>query len=246
MRRSKIRLDQHLAASGQCESREQAKRLILAGEVTVDGEIAAKPGMQIKGEEEIVVKAMPRFAGRGGLKLEAALDGFSIGVEGAVGADIGSSTGGFTDCLLQRGAAKVFAIDVGTNQLAWRLRSDPRVEVMEQCNARHLSPGDLPGPVDIVVIDVSFISLKLILGPAFGILKPGGDLVCLIKPQFEVKRGEVGKGGIVRDETLHRRVVAEVKAFVEDGLHKVWKGSMDSPISGTGGNREFLAWLRQA
>lgn len=242
----KTRLDQFLAESGRCDSREQAKRLILAGEVVVDGATAAKAGMTVTGEEEIIIKDKPRFVGRGGLKLEAALEAYPVNVEGAVCADIGSSTGGFTDCLLQRGAAKVYAIDVGTNQLVWKLRSDPRVEVMEQRNARHLAPGDLAEKVDIVVIDVSFISLTKILGPAFGLLKPGGDLICLIKPQFEVRREDVGKGGIVRDESLHSGVVEKIRAFTTGELDKVWRGSMDSPISGADGNREFLAWLKHA
>ncbi len=240
----KIRLDQYLAESERCDSREQAKRLVLAGEVLVDGAVAAKPGMSVTGEEEIAIKEKPRFAGRGGLKLEEALEAFSIGTEGAVCADIGSSTGGFTDCLLQRGAARVYAIDVGTNQLVWKLRNDPRVVVMEKFNARRLAPEDLPEKVDVVTIDVSFISLRLILGPAFGVLKAKGDLVCLIKPQFELERGEVGKGGVVRDDDLHEKAVAKIRACVEGDLDKVWKGVVNSPIRGADGNREFLAWLR--
>ena len=241
---AKIRLDQALVARGLCESREQAKRLILAGQVTVEGVGNPKPGLSIDEDREIRVKEMPKYVGRGGLKLEGALDAFGIDPEGMVGLDIGASTGGFTDCLLQRGAAKVFAYDVGTNQLAWKLRSDPRVISREGFNVRHMVPDDVGEAVDVIVIDVSFISLTKILPAAFSVLKPGGDLVCLIKPQFELRREQIGKGGIVREPALRDEAVARIRNFVTDELAKDWRGLVESPISGTDGNVEFLAWLR--
>jgi 23S rRNA (cytidine1920-2'-O)/16S rRNA (cytidine1409-2'-O)-methyltransferase len=241
---AKIRLDQALVARGLCESREQAKRLILAGQVTVEGVGNPKPGLSIDEDREIRVKEMPKYVGRGGLKLEGALDAFGIDPAGMVGLDIGASTGGFTDCLLQRGAAKVFAYDVGTNQLAWKLRSDPRVISREGFNVRHMVPDDVGEAVDVIVIDVSFISLTKILPAAFSVLKPGGDLVCLIKPQFELRREQIGKGGIVREPALRDEAVARIRNFVTDELAKDWRGLVESPISGTDGNVEFLAWLR--
>ena len=243
----KERLDQAMHRRGLCDSRESAKRLILAGEVRVDGrEGNLKPGLMVDEEVRIEVKARPKYVGRGGLKLERALDAFHLDVEGLTALDAGASTGGFTDCLLQRGAALVHAYDVGTNQLAWKLRSDPRVHSREGFNLRHLQPSDLPGPVDLVVIDVSFISLTLILGPVFGVLKPEGDLICLIKPQFELRREQVGKGGIVRDPALHEEAVARIRDFATRELGKDWRGVVPSPISGTDGNVEFLAWLRHS
>ncbi len=240
------RLDQLLVDRALANSREQAKRLILAGEVTVDGVPHPKPGQKVAGDVVIRLKEKPRHVSRGGLKLEAALEGFGIDVTGRVAVDIGASTGGFTDCLLQRGALRVHAFDVGTNQLAWKLRQDERVRSREQFNCRDLQPSDVGESAGIVVIDVSFISLTLILRPAFSVLAPDGDLVCLIKPQFELERGQVGKGGIVREEVLHRRAVAKIHEFVTSGLNKQWRGVMDSPVTGTDGNREFLAWLRPA
>ncbi|MFV1994644.1 MAG: TlyA family RNA methyltransferase [Verrucomicrobiales bacterium] len=239
-----MRLDEYLVKSGLADSREQAKRLILAGEVTVGGEPGGKPGSRVTGNEEVALKQRPRFVGRGGLKLDGALEAFGLKVAGAVGLDIGASTGGFTDCLLQRGAAKVYTLDVGTNQLVWKLRSDPRVIAREKFNARYLVPGDLPERVDVVVIDVSFISLSLILGPALAVLKQSGDLVCLIKPQFELRREDVGKGGIVRDEKLHDQAVDKIRKHAVDVLGAQWTGVVDSPITGTDGNREFFAWIR--
>jgi 23S rRNA (cytidine1920-2'-O)/16S rRNA (cytidine1409-2'-O)-methyltransferase len=238
------RLDQLLVERGLVETREQAKRLILAGEVTVEGVPSPKPGQKVSTEAVIHLKEKPRFVSRGGLKLEAALDSFGIDVSERIGVDIGSSTGGFTDCLLQRGALRVHAFDVGTNQLAWKLRQDPRVHSREKFNCRDLSLTDTGEPAGIVVIDVSFISLTLILPAAFSVLAPDGDLVCLIKPQFELERGDIGKGGIVRDTGLHLRAVSKIQSFVTSSLNKAWKGTIDSPITGTDGNREFLAWLR--
>ena len=238
------RLDQLLVERALADSREQAKRLILAGEVTVDGVANPKPGQKVPDDAVIHIKEKPRFVGRGGLKLESALERFAIDVTGRVGIDIGASTGGFTDCLLQRGALRVHALDVGTNQLAWKLRQDPRVVSREKLNCRDLTPAVTGELGDIVVIDVSFISLTLILGAAFSVLAPGGDLVCLIKPQFELEREDIGKGGIVREGSSHRRAVAKIEDFVTSRLNKVCSEVIDSPITGTDGNREFLAWLR--
>lgn len=242
---AKERLDQVMFRQGHCDSRESAKRLILAGEVRVEGlEGLLKPGMKVDAEAAIEVKSRPKFVSRGGFKIEKALDEFGIDVSGKIVFDAGSSTGGFTDCVLQRGAARVYAYDVGTNQLAWKLRSDDRVVSREGFNLRHLSPGDLPETVDLVVIDVSFISLTLILGPVFGILKEDGDVVSLIKPQFELRKEQIGKGGIVRDADLHDEAVEKIRTFVTGPLGKSWHGLTRSPISGTDGNIEFLAWLK--
>lgn len=241
----KLRLDQALVARGLCDSREQAKRLVLAGEVVVENCPNPKPGMNVADDQEIVVKERPRYVGRGGLKLEGALEAFGIDPAGKVALDIGASTGGFTDCLLQRGATKVFAFDVGTNQLAWKIRSDERVVSREGFNARYLEPADVDHEaIDLIVIDVSFISLEKILPAAFSVLRPGGDLVCLIKPQFELRREQVGKGGIVRDPELREEAVNRIRNFVTTELAKDWRDLTESPISGTDGNVEFLAWLR--
>lgn len=239
----KVRLDQLLFARGLCESREKARRLILAGEVRVEGVANPKPGLQVAEDVVVAVKEPPKYVGRGGFKLEGALDHFGIDPAGFVVLDIGASTGGFTDCLLQRGAARAYTLDVGTNQLAWKIRSDPRVIAREQFNARHLVAEDLPEMVDLIVIDVSFISLTLILGPAFSVLKPGGAVVCLIKPQFELSRDQVGKGGIVRKEELRRAAVEKIRHHAETELAKQWHGVVPSPISGADGNQEYLAWL---
>lgn len=242
---AKERLDQLLFRRGLCDSRETAKRLILAGEVRVEGLSGPlKPGQKVEEDLPIEVKNRPRYVGRGGFKLEGALDAFGLEVSGKVALDAGASTGGFTDCLLQRGVAKVYAFDVGTNQLAWKLRSDPRVVSREGFNLRHLQREDLPEPVDLVVMDLSFISLTLILGPVFPVLRPGGDLICLIKPQFELRKEQIGKGGIVRDPGLHEEAVSKIRVFATETLGKRWQGVIPSPISGTDGNLEFLAWLK--
>jgi 23S rRNA (cytidine1920-2'-O)/16S rRNA (cytidine1409-2'-O)-methyltransferase len=240
----KTRLDQALVARGLCESREQAKRLILAGQVVVDGVENPKPGLAVPDDRAIRVKESPKYVGRGGLKLEGALDAFSIDPAGKVALDAGASTGGFTDCLLQRGAARVHAFDVGTNQLAWKIRSDPRVNAREGFNVRYLTPEDVGEPVDLIVIDVSFISLTLILPAVFPVLKPEGDLICLIKPQFELRREQIGKGGIVREQALRDEAVVKIRDFATGTLAKDWRGLVESPISGTDGNVEYLAWLR--
>ncbi len=216
----------------------------MAGEVIVAGHRMDKPGAQVPEDAEIVLKEGPRYVGRGGLKLEAALGAFRIDPAGAVCLDIGASTGGFTDCLLQHGAARVYAIDVGHSQLDWKIRSDPRVVVREKLNARYLAPKDIPEPVTICTIDVSFISLTLILPPAFGVLTPTGVILALIKPQFELGKEEVGKGGIVRDPAGHERAVGKIRDFVTGTLVRKWEGAIESPILGGEGNKEFLACLR--
>ena len=192
-------------------------------------------------DADITLKSKPRYVGRGGLKLEHALSEFGIDPTGLICLDLGASTGGFTDCLLQHGAARVYAIDVGTNQLAWKIRDDPRVVAREKFNARHLKPDDLPEAIDLTVIDVSFISLKKILPAAFSVLRTGGNLIALIKPQFEVARDQVGKGGIVRDASARREAVDSVTAFATAQLGQQLIKVVDSPITGTDGNHEFLA-----
>ncbi|MEI6537229.1 MAG: TlyA family RNA methyltransferase [Verrucomicrobiaceae bacterium] len=239
----KARLDQLLVARGLCESSERAMPVILAGHVLVNDEPVTKAGQLVSDDAVIRIKQPPKFVSRGGFKLEGALDHFCIKVEGKVCLDIGSSTGGFTDCLLQRGAAKVFAFDVGTNQLVWKLRNDPRVVSREKCNVRHLKPEDVGEMVDVIVADVSFISLTQVLPPAFPVLKPGGDAVVLIKPQFELSREDVGQGGIVRETELHDKACAKIETFVKVQPGWIWRGLMESPIQGMDGNREFLAWI---
>ncbi|BCX48951.1 rRNA methylase YqxC [Haloferula helveola] len=238
----KERVDVLLVERGLCDTREQAKRLVLAGEVRSGDRRIDKPSSKLPDDAPLELKEKPKYVGRGGLKMEGALDAFGISPEGRVCLDIGASTGGFTDCLLQRGAERVHAIDVGTNQLVWKIRSDPRVISKEKFNARNLVEEDLGERVELIVIDVSFISLTKILPAAFGVLLEGGSIVCLIKPQFELEREDIGKGGIVRDPELHERAVEKIRAFVGE-LGREWKGVIDSPITGTDGNREFLAWL---
>ena len=239
-----MRLDQELVHRGLAQSREEAKRLILAGEVLVGGHRADKPATPVNCEIDIIVKQRPKFVSRGGFKLEAALDHFSIEVKDRIALDIGSSTGGFTDCLLQRGARRVYAFDVGTNQLAWKLRSDERVISREQFNCRNLTPDDVKETPSIVVADVSFISLTKILGAAAQVMEAGGDFVMLIKPQFELQREQIGKGGIVRDPELHQQAVDKIDSFALNtvGIHP--QGVIASPIEGAAGNREFLAWYK--
>lgn len=242
----KQRLDLLLVSRGLTDSREQAQRLILAGEVTVNGQAAGKPGMKVDDSLPIAVKNKPRYVSRGGLKLEGALKAFPVSAEGKVCLDIGSSTGGFTDCLLQHGALRVHAVDVGTNQLVWKLRSDPRVIVKEQFNARYLKVEDLGESVELIVSDVSFISLTKILPAAFDCLtsEKEGDLLVLIKPQFELQPEDIGPGGIVRDPKLHKQAVEKIRTFVTEELGRRWMGLAPSPIKGMEGNTEFLAWLK--
>lgn len=240
----KQRLDVLVASLGLCDSREQAQRLILAGEVSVKGQVITKPGTKVDDTLPVTVRSKPKYVSRGGLKLEGALKAFPVPAAGKVCLDIGSSTGGFTDCLLQNGAVRVHAVDVGTNQLVWKLRTDPRVVVKEQFNARYMTPDDLGEKVQLIVSDVSFISLTKILPAAYACLEEGGDLLVLIKPQFELQPEDIGPGGIVRDPALHQRAVDKIHDFVVNELHREWMGVADSPIKGMEGNKEFLAWLR--
>ncbi len=294
------RLDQALVERALCDSRERAKRLILAGVVRVNGHPAKKASDNIKSADKIVVDAPEKFVSRGGHKLEHALTHFQLNVAGLTAIDIGASTGGFTDCLLQRGAAKVFAVDVGQGQLAWKLRSDPRVVVMEKTNARFLKPENFtstqsssPSPLggerdgvrgqinkqadefsggqkqsnpspsiplplqgrgkpesepqaDLIVADCSFISLTKILPPAVPLLKPGGKIVALIKPQFEAGKAEVDKGrGVITDAAIHERVLAELRDFVGTQAGLCWRGVVESPLLGPAGNKEFLALIEK-
>ena len=234
------RLDLLLVERGLATSREQARRLILAGQVRTGDRIADKAGMQVPKDTPLTVAAPPLYVSRGGLKLAAALDAFPLDVHGLVAADVGASTGGFTDCLLQRGAARVYAIDVGYGQLAWSLRQDPRVVVMERTNIRYLE--SLPELCDLATIDASFISLKLVLPAVRRLLKPDGIIVALVKPQFEVGRGQVGKGGVVRDTGVHRRVLRELLDWMRGEQYAV-RGLIPSPLVGPAGNIEFLVFL---
>ena len=236
----KKRLDMVLVERGLAETRTKARALIMAGGVYVDGVKTDKAGALVKEGSGVAVRDTSlKYVSRGGLKLEAALKEFGIDPTGETAVDIGASTGGFTDCLLRSGAAKVYAIDVGYGQLDWKLRQDPRVVVREKLNARYIKPEDTGEPADIVVIDVSFISLTMIIPPALALLRPGGVLLALIKPQFEVGKGEVGKGGIVRDEAKHREVVDKITEFVKSlGIGVL--GVIPSPIEGAEGNKEFL------
>jgi len=240
----KLRLDQLLVGKGLFSSREQAQRAIMAGEVIVGTRIAAKPSELLEEQAAITVKPTRKYVGRGALKLEAALDHFNIDVCRKTALDIGASTGGFTDCMSQRAAKKVYAVDVGHGQLDWKLRNDPRVIVLEKVNARSLSREHIAEPVDLCVIDVSFISLTLILPNAFDLLTPTGLILALIKPQFELQRSEVGKGGIVRDPGLHQKAQDKIVAFVTRLGHVV-TGIASSAIKGADGNQEFFACMRK-
>jgi 23S rRNA (cytidine1920-2'-O)/16S rRNA (cytidine1409-2'-O)-methyltransferase len=240
----KSRLDQVLVARGLFPSREQARRAIIAGKVSVGTRIAAKPSELLDEQTAVAVKPSRKYVGRGALKLESALEHFDIDVNGKTALDIGASTGGFTDCMLQRGAEKVYAVDVGYGQLAWKLRNDPRVVVVEKTNARFLTGDQIQELVDICVIDVSFISLTLILPNAVALLKPDGVILALIKPQFELQRSEVGKGGIVRDPRLHQKAHDKIVAFVNDLGHVV-AGIAPAAIKGADGNQEFFACIRK-
>ena len=239
----KDRLDALMFNRGMCDSREQAKRLVLAGEVKVDGRMVDKPAEKFGEDAVVEIKEKPRFVGRGGLKLEGALEAFGIDVTGWICIDVGASTGGFTDCLLQRGAVKVHAIDVGTNQLVWKLRNDPRVISKEKFNARHMELKDIGEKVRLAVMDLSFISLTKVLPAVFGVLEDGGEVVCLIKPQFELDREDIGKGGIVRDDELRERAVEKIRKFVTEVHGKTWKGVIPASIAGMDGNQEYLAWI---
>jgi 23S rRNA (cytidine1920-2'-O)/16S rRNA (cytidine1409-2'-O)-methyltransferase len=242
--KKKARIDQTLVERGFFERRERAQRAIMAGEVRVGSHVFAKPAELVDTDAPISVSPPPQFASRGALKIGGALDFFGIEVEGKVALDIGASTGGFTDCLLQRGAAKVFAVDVGHGQLAWKLRKDPRVVAIEKVNARFLSREQIPESVDLCVIDVSFISLTLILPRAVELVTENGVILALIKPQFELQRKDVGRGGIVRDAALHGKAQQKIVKFVEEAKFRV-VGVVPSIITGTDGNQEFFICIRK-
>jgi len=240
----KLRIDQLLVGRGLFPSREKARRAILAGEVSVATRIVHKPSELLDEQTAIAVKPTRKYVSRGALKLESALDYFHIDPWGKTALDIGASTGGFTDCMLQRGAEKVYTVDVGYGQLDWKLRNDPRVIVLEKINARFLTRDQVQDLVDICVIDVSFISLTLILPKAVALLKSDGTILALIKPQFELQRSEVGKGGIVRDARLHGKAQDKIVAFVNDLGHIV-AGIAPVAIKGADGNQEFFACIRK-
>ena len=248
----KTRLDQILVERGLADSREKARALILAGSVAVDGQKSDKPGHAFPEDCRVEVAERLPYVSRGGFKLAGALDRFAIDVRGRVCLDVGASTGGFTDCLLQRGAARVYALDVGHGQLDWRLRNDPRVIVREGVNARYLQPGDFPEKFDLVVCDASFISATLLIPAIAPLLSESGEMVILVKPQFEVGKDQVGKGGIVRDPELHRAACERIQKAVEalggiasSGIASMWTASIvESPILGAEGNREFLLYAR--
>ena len=240
---SKQRLDTLVVQRGLAESRERAKQLILAGEVTVSGSARVKPGHLISPDAEIVVKQPPRYVSRGGLKLEKALQVFRVDVGGSIAIDVGASTGGFTDCLLQHGAKFVYAVDVGHGQLAWKIRQDPRVCVIEGTNIRTIDVNRFESPVRVGVVDVSFISLQKVLPIVTQIVDPTGDVLALIKPQFEAGRKHVGKGGVVRDVRVHLQVLRDLIQFIH-GLDQSVMGISHSPIRGPAGNIEYLIWFK--
>jgi 23S rRNA (cytidine1920-2'-O)/16S rRNA (cytidine1409-2'-O)-methyltransferase len=241
----KERLDKVLVTRGLAPSRERAQSLILAGAVVVDGERQAKAGTLVRPEAAIRLTHDPQpYVSRGGLKIEKALDFFSIDPNGKVVMDVGASTGGFTDCLLQRGARRVYAVDVGYGQLAWKLQQDPRVINLQRRNIRHLRWEEVGEEMDLAVVDTSFISLALVIPPILTFLKEGGGLLTLVKPQFEVGKGEVGKGGVVRDEEKHHQTVKKIREFaIGEGL--LPRGVMESPLRGPKGNREFFLYCER-
>jgi 23S rRNA (cytidine1920-2'-O)/16S rRNA (cytidine1409-2'-O)-methyltransferase len=268
------RLDQALVERGLCESRERAKRAILAGQVRVNAQSARKPSDSVKPDDQLTLDAGEKYVSRGGHKLEHALNHFHLDVAGMTALDLGASTGGFTDCLLQHGAAKVFAVDVGRGQIAWKLRQDRRVVVMEKTNARHLTAAQFGGTsytspkpdnvesksgaritrpsenefrgVDLITIDCSFISLRNILPAAIALLRPSGKIVALIKPQFEAGKAEADKGrGVISDPLVHERVLDELREFVRAQPGLRWQGVVESPLLGPAGNKEFLALIEK-
>ena len=243
------RLDQVLVERGLCESREKAKRAIMAGQVSVNRQPAQKPGDTIAVDDDVTLLAGEKFVSRGGLKLDHALGHFQLDVHGLTAIDIGASTGGFTDCLLQRGAARVFAVDVGQGQLAWKLRRDPRVIVMEKTNARSLGLERFPPnfrAAEVVTIDCSFISLRKIIPTAVALLRAKGNIIALIKPQFEAGRAEADRGeGVITDPAVHARVIAELETFVRAQHGLAWRDVVDSPLLGPAGNKEFLALIEK-
>ncbi len=242
----RVRIDRLLVERGLAASRERARRLVMAGDVLVGDRPVTKPGAEVAADAEVRLRgtASP-YASRGGEKLAGALDAFGLQVRDLVALDVGASTGGFTDCLLQRGTRRVIALDVGYGQLAWKLRQDPRVMVIERTNARHLASTMLPEVPDLAVVDVSFISLATVLPAVAGIVAPGGTIVALVKPQFEVGRGRVGKGGVVRDPGLRAEAVASVRAAAER-LGLTVGGEAESVLPGPKGNREVFLWLARS
>lgn len=244
-----IRVDQALVERGLCDSREKAKRAVMAGQVLVNGQPARKPSDAVNTGDDLTLSAPEKFVSRGGHKLEHALQHFQLEVTGLTAVDLGASTGGFTDCLLQAGVSRVFAVDVGHGQLAWKLRRDRRVVVMEKTNARHLTPAQMPmpfTPVDLAVIDCSFISLRKILPPAVALLSAAGKIVALIKPQFEAGKAEVDKGaGVITDAAIHERVLRELQEFVAGQAQLRWCGVTESPLLGPAGNKEFLVLIEK-
>jgi 23S rRNA (cytidine1920-2'-O)/16S rRNA (cytidine1409-2'-O)-methyltransferase len=237
--KKKQRLDITLYEQGLAPSREKARAMIMAGEVSVDGKVVDKPGTRVPPSVRLNIKLRPRYVSRGGEKIAHALETFSVPVNGRFCADVGASTGGFTDCLLQYGAARVYAIDVGYGQLDYELRQNERVVVMERTNARYIER--LPEPVSLVVIDASFISLRLLLPVIAGWLTPEADIIALVKPQFEASKGDVGKGGVVRKAEVHIRVLREILSFAHQNY--AIRGLTRSPLTGPAGNVEFLAWF---
>jgi 23S rRNA (cytidine1920-2'-O)/16S rRNA (cytidine1409-2'-O)-methyltransferase len=240
----KSRIDNVLVERGFFESRARAQRAIMAGDVRVGERAVAKPSELVDADASISLAERRQYASRGALKLVGALDFFQVDVGGKVAVDIGASTGGFTDCLLQRGAKKIYAVDVGQGQLAWKIRNDPRVVVLEKLNARFLSREHIPELVDLCVIDVSFISLTLILPRAFELISPDGVVLALIKPQFELQRKDVGRGGIVRDPALHEKAQQKIVNFARNADYQA-VGLVPSTITGTNGNQEFFICLRR-
>jgi 23S rRNA (cytidine1920-2'-O)/16S rRNA (cytidine1409-2'-O)-methyltransferase len=244
-----IRVDQALVDRGLCESREKAKRAVMAGQVLINQQPARKPSDCVAEGDLVELAAAEKFVSRGGHKLDHAVRHFQVPVAGATVIDLGASTGGFTDCLLQAGARQVYAVDVGHGQLAWKLRRDRRVVVMEKTNARHLTPDRMPAPfqpVDLVVIDCSFISLRKILPPAVALLRAGGKILALIKPQFEAGKSEADRGaGVITDSAVHERVIGELRGFATTTLGLVWAGVTESPLLGPAGNKEFLVLIEK-
>ena len=245
----RLRLDQALVQRGLCPSREKARRAVLAGQVLLRGHKAKKTSDLVQPQDPLALTEPERFVSRGGFKLEHALGHFQIAPLGWIAVDLGASTGGFTDCLLQRGAAKVFAVDVGRGQLAWKLRQDPRVVVLEKTNARALTRQSFPQPfdgADLVVADCSFISLRKIFPAAVALLRPSGKILALVKPQFEAGRAEADRGaGVITDPAIHVRVLRELREFATLNLALLWRGETESPLLGPAGNKEFLVLLEK-
>ena len=244
------RVDVTLVERGLCSSREKAQRAIMAGLVRINDQPARKPSDFVTEADQLFVAATEKYVSRGGWKLEHALDYFSLDVRGLTAIDVGASTGGFTDCLLQRGTARIYAVDVGHGQLAWKLRNDHRVTVMERTNARALVPASFPDPfvpVDLIVMDCSFISLRKILPPAVALLRQSGNIAALIKPQFEAGKAEADKGsGVITDPAIHERVIRDLREFTVTLPGLAWRGVTESPLLGPAGNKEFLALIEKA